>query len=122
VFVRTPNGWAAAPPTPWPVRPCLDTQEALIGIGLYGDLQYLPWAGGEVRCTRLDRLLPLRVQGARRIGSRWYISGMERQVVVSADGVRWEGMNDDLEAGADEPVTSVCQRRSGPARLRLGLV
>jgi hypothetical protein len=106
MFVWTPNGWAAAPSTPWPVRACLDTEQALVGVGMYGDLHYVPWAGGEVRDTQLDAG-PLRVQGARRVGSRWYICTMGRQVFMSEDGVHWSGMNDGLEASADEEVTSV---------------
>jgi hypothetical protein len=61
VFVSTPDGWVGAPPVPWPTVACLDTEEALVGVGLYGHLQHLPWAGGEIR-RRLHRRAPSRAR------------------------------------------------------------
>ncbi|WP_238008454.1 hypothetical protein KZZ52_22975 [Dactylosporangium sp. AC04546] len=109
VLVSTSGGWVAAPPVPWPTVACLDTEDALVNVGLYGHLQHLPWAGGEIRETQLPTspALPLRVQGARRVGDLLYVCGMQRQVLVSPDGSSWATMNDGLEPGPDEPVTSL---------------
>jgi hypothetical protein len=109
LFVSTPRGWASAPPVPWPTVACLNTAEALVGVGLYGHLQQVPWGGGEIAVPTLpiDPGLPLRVQGARRVGDRFYVCGMFRQIFVSADGVTWATMNDGLEPGPDESVTGL---------------
>lgn len=108
LFVSTPDGWVGAPPVPWPTVACLDTGEALVGVGLYGHLQHLRWAGGEIRETELPATQPVRVQGARRVGDRFYVCGMARQVFVSPDGGTWATMNDGLQPAADEPpVTSL---------------
>jgi hypothetical protein len=115
LFVSTPDVWASAPPVPWPTVACLDTEEALVGVGLYGHLQHLPWAGGEIRETQLPTTpaLPLRVQGARRVGDRFFVCGMQRQVFVSPDGGTWATMNEGLEPAADEPPVTSASNLAG---------
>jgi hypothetical protein len=109
VSAVSPAGWADLPPTPWPTVACLDADDRLVNVGLFGHLQRVPWAGGEIEVTRLPTTpaLPLRVQGARRVGGRFYVCGLFRQVFVSADAVEWTAMNDGLEAGPDEQVTGL---------------
>ena len=80
VSVVTPDGWVSCPPVPWFTVACLVTEKALVGVGQYGHLQHLPWAGGEIRVTELPTTpaLPLRVQGARRVGGLLGRRGVDR--------------------------------------------
>jgi hypothetical protein len=109
VYATSPAGWADLPPTPWPTVACLATEESLVNVGLYGHLQRAPWAGGEIEVTELPGTpaLPLRVRGARRVGDRYYVCGLFRQVFVSPDAVAWTSMNDGLDAGPDEELTGL---------------
>ena len=109
VFATSPAGWADLPPTRWPTVACLVTDDSLVNVGLDGRLQRAPWAGGEIEVTELPGTpaLPLRVQGARRVGERFYVCGMFRQVFVSPDAVTWTAMNDGLEAGPGEELTGL---------------
>lgn len=109
VFATSPDGWADLPPTPWPTVACLITDDSLVNVGLYGGLQRAPWAGGEIDVAELPSIpaLPLRVQGARRVGDRYCVCGLFRQVFVSPDGVSWTAMNDGLDADPDEELTGL---------------
>jgi hypothetical protein len=109
VFATSPDGWAGLPPTPWPTVACLTTDDSLVNVGLHGHLQRVPWTGGEIDVTELPSTpaLPLRVQGARRVGGRYYVCGLFRQVFVSPDAVAWTSMNDGLDAAPDEELTGL---------------
>jgi hypothetical protein len=113
VFATSAAGWADLPPTRRPTVACLVTRDSLVNVGLDGRLQRVPWAGGEIEVTDLPgtAALPLRVQGARRVGERFYVCGLFRQVFVSPDAVAWTAMNagldDGLDAGPGEEVTGL---------------
>ncbi|GAA0895447.1 hypothetical protein GCM10009558_109270 [Virgisporangium aurantiacum] len=109
VFATSPAGWADLPPTRWPTVACLVTDDSLVNVGVNGQLQRVPWAGGEIVVTELPGTpaLPLRVQGARRVGGRFYVCGLFRQVFASPDAVVWTAMNDGLAAGPDEELTGL---------------
>ena len=109
VFATSPAGWSDLPPSPWQTVGCLTTDDSLVNVGLYGHLQRVPWAGGEIDVTELPSTpaLPLRVQGARRVGDRYYVCGLFRQVFVSPDAVAWTAMNDGLDADPDEELTGL---------------